>query len=38
MLCGNPEMVRDIQAQLRERGLQRCRRGHPGQITVENYW
>jgi ferredoxin--NADP+ reductase len=38
MLCGNPEMVRDLQAQLRERGLQRCRRGHPGQITVENYW
>jgi ferredoxin--NADP+ reductase len=38
MLCGNPEMVREIQAGLRERGLQRCRRGHPGQITVENYW
>lgn len=38
MLCGNPEMVRDSQALLRARGLERCRRGHPGEITVENYW
>lgn len=38
MICGNPDMVRDTQAVLRERGLQRNRRGHPGQITVENYW
>lgn len=38
MICGNPEMVRDAQALLRERGLQRNRRGHRGQITVENYW
>jgi len=38
MLCGNPDMVRDTQALLRERGLQRHRRGRPGQVTVENYW
>ncbi len=38
MICGNPDMVRDTQAVLKERGLQRNRRGHPGQITVENYW
>jgi ferredoxin/flavodoxin---NADP+ reductase len=38
MICGNPDMVRDTQAVLKARGLQRHRRGHPGQITVENYW
>jgi ferredoxin/flavodoxin---NADP+ reductase len=38
MICGNPDMVRDTQAMLRARGLQRNRRGKPGQITVENYW
>jgi ferredoxin/flavodoxin---NADP+ reductase len=38
MICGNPDMVRDTQAVLRARGLQRNRRGKPGQITVENYW
>lgn len=38
MICGNPDMVRDTQAVLKTRGLRRNRRGHPGQITVENYW
>jgi ferredoxin/flavodoxin---NADP+ reductase len=38
MICGNPDMVRDTQAVLQARGLERNRRGHPGQITVENYW
>lgn len=38
MLCGNPDMVRDTQAVLAERGLRRNRRGEPGQVTVENYW
>ncbi|MBS0003194.1 MAG: ferredoxin--NADP reductase [Thioalkalivibrio sp.] len=38
MICGNPDMVRDTQAILKGRGMQRNRRGHPGQITVENYW
>jgi ferredoxin/flavodoxin---NADP+ reductase len=38
MLCGNPDMVRETQTLLGERGLQRCRRGRPGQVTVENYW
>ncbi len=38
MICGNPDMVRDTQAVLKGRGLLRNRRGHPGQITVENYW
>ncbi len=38
MLCGNPGMVRDAAAALKERGLARNRRRTPGQITVENYW
>jgi len=38
MLCGNPGMVQEVQHLLAARGLVRNRRGHPGQITVENYW
>jgi ferredoxin--NADP+ reductase len=38
MLCGNPDMVADTQKMLQQRGLERSRRHHPGQITVENYW
>lgn len=38
MLCGNPDMVRDTTAQLREMGFERNRRRKPGHITVENYW
>jgi ferredoxin/flavodoxin---NADP+ reductase len=30
MICGNPDMVRDTQAVLRARGLERNRRGKPG--------
>ena len=38
MLCGNPDMVRDVTATLAERGMKKHRRRNPGQITVENYW
>jgi ferredoxin--NADP+ reductase len=38
MLCGNPDMVRDTTALLKERGLKENRRRHPGQISVEKYW
>ena len=38
MLCGNPDMVRDVTATLVERGMKKHRRRNPGQITVENYW
>lgn len=38
MLCGNPEMVKDVIAALAERGMKKHRRRAPGQITVENYW
>ncbi|MEQ2354262.1 ferredoxin--NADP reductase [Pseudoalteromonas piscicida] len=38
MLCGNPEMVKELSAQLQSMGYERHRRAKPGQITVEQYW
>ena len=38
MLCGNPDMVKDVTAALAERGLRKHRRRAPGHITVENFW
>jgi len=38
MLCGNPDMVRDTQVVLEQRGMRRHRRREPGHFTVETYW
>lgn len=38
MLCGNPEMLKDVSAALAARGLRKNRRRTPGQITVESFW
>ncbi|HSN19703.1 MAG TPA: ferredoxin--NADP reductase [Usitatibacter sp.] len=38
MLCGNPDMIKDARAWLRERGLEPGRRGIPGQLATEGYW
>ena len=38
MLCGNPQMLRDVAAELAARGLRKNRRRSPGQITVESFW
>lgn len=38
MICGNPDMVRDTVALLKERGLRENLRKQPGQITTERYW
>ena len=38
MLCGNPDMVKDVTAALVERGLRKHRRRAPGQISVETFW
>lgn len=38
MLCGNPQMLKDMQAVLVARGLKKHRRRSPGQITVESFW
>jgi ferredoxin--NADP+ reductase len=38
MLCGNPQMLKDAQAALAERGMRKHRRRNPGHITVESFW
>jgi ferredoxin--NADP+ reductase len=38
MLCGNPDMVKDVTAALGERGFRKHRRRAPGHITVETFW
>jgi ferredoxin--NADP+ reductase len=38
MLCGNPDMVKDVTAELALREMKKHRRRSPGHITVENYW
>ena len=38
MLCGNPAMVDETTAMLKERGLRKHRRRKPGHITTEAYW
>jgi ferredoxin--NADP+ reductase len=38
MLCGNPQMLKDVAAELGARGLRKNRRRAPGQITVESFW
>lgn len=38
MLCGNPQMVEEVQQLLVARGLKKHRRREPGNISVENYW
>lgn len=38
MLCGNPSMVTDTRAALKERGFVSARTNRPGQIATENYW
>ena len=38
MLCGNPAMLKDMQAALAARGLRKHRRRAPGQVTVESFW
>ncbi|ABE56174.1 oxidoreductase FAD/NAD(P)-binding [Shewanella denitrificans OS217] len=38
MICGNPEMISEVQTLLLERGLSKNLRRAPGQITLEKYW
>ena len=38
MVCGNPEMARELRRQLTERGFRVNRRAAPGQLAFENYW
>ncbi|RDE49332.1 MAG: ferredoxin--NADP reductase [Candidatus Accumulibacter meliphilus] len=38
MVCGNPEMSRELRALLSERGFRTTRRGVLGQMAFEKYW
>ncbi len=38
MLCGNPDMVKDVRETLEKRGLTKNLRRTPGNISTENYW
>lgn len=38
MLCGNPNMVKEVRLLLEEKGLEKNLRKKPGQITTEQYW
>lgn len=38
MVCGNPELARDMRALLKARGFAVSRRGAPGQMAFEKYW
>jgi ferredoxin--NADP+ reductase len=38
MICGNPDLVKDMMTLLQNKGLKKHLRRDPGQITIENYW
>lgn len=38
MICGNPELARDLRKMLSERGFSTTRRGVLGQMAFEKYW
>lgn len=38
LLCGNPAMIMEMQAELGKRGFAKHRPRKPGQITIESYW
>ena len=38
MICGNPDMVKDLVQLLQTLGYKRHRRSEPGHISVEQYW
>lgn len=38
MVCGNPELAKELRQILGERGFATNRRGEPGQMAFEKYW
>ncbi len=38
MVCGNPELAKDMRSLLKARGFATSRRGAPGQMAFEKYW
>jgi ferredoxin--NADP+ reductase len=37
-LCGNPEMIEDLEVVLTQRGFHKHTPGHPGNLHLEKYW
>lgn len=38
MMCGNPQMLDDVEAILNGRGMRKHKRSEPGHYVVERYW
>lgn len=38
MVCGNPELAKEMRSLLKDRGFATSRRGAPGQMAFEKYW
>ena len=38
MMCGNPQMLDDVEALLKDRGMFRHKKSNPGHVVVERYW
>lgn len=38
MVCGNPELAKEMRSLLKARGFATSRRGAPGQMAFEKYW
>lgn len=38
LLCGNPDMIDEMELLLEARGLRRHRKRNPGHYTIERYW
>lgn len=38
MMCGNPDMLDEMERLLGERGLKKHRHSNPGQLVIERYW
>lgn len=38
MMCGNPQMLDDVEALLANRGMHRHKKSAPGHVVVERYW
>ena len=38
MMCGNPQMLDDMEALLQQRGMHRHKKSNPGHVVVERYW
>lgn len=37
-LCGNPQMIVEVQTQLEQHGFRKHRKKEPGQLHIEKYW